>query len=822
MRHISLLKFTLLFSLAGILYLAPVEAQNNEAVATRTTGRLKINGRLSELEWKDAVPALNFIQRAPDPGKPSKFSTDVRILYDDEAIYIGARMYDPEPNKIMAQNSERDGDYNADRFEILFDPFESGINGFSISLTAANVQIDSRVYGSSNDKDWDGVWFSQTNIDSTGWVAEIKIPYAVLRFPKKEIQSWNINFFREVRRVRETSSWFEIDPNLEGLLNQCGKLTGLAGIKTPLRLALSPYSTLARRNSRDQSIYNNQLTGGMDIKLGLTDAFTLDMTLIPDFNDVQSDFFVFNLTPYEIRYNDFRPFFTEGVDLFNRGNLFYSRRIGETEFTGGSLIQQPRLLNSAKLTGRTNSGLGIGLLNATQNRGVMQFNTEELEFQPRRNFNVLVLEQSLANNSSIALINNTLLQEGRAYDSNVTGIDGRFLNKDNSYLVEAKWVTSQKYFVGKDVFGHNANASIAKMAGKYRWSASYLAQTPNYDINDLGIQFRSNIQSFRASASINKQLPHGPYIRGNKSLYILHERLFDPNTFNSLTIGGDGFQLLKSWFAYGYNFRIKPLGEHDYFEPRLFDFRTYYFRPASINTGVWISTDYSKPVAVDAGVDFTGFKQNERYIANAYARFRLNLNDKLSIFPEVNVNYSNNDEGRISIFSWAPNSQNFPSGGLLFARRNVLTIRPRIIAKYLFNEELGFIMRYSHNWSYVKHNSFWRLIEPDGNGKTGKLASTNYGVDFNGVSSLHDYLFRFYTIDLNLIYRFRPGSSISLFFTNTTSSSNFSESPNYFSGPSVIYGLQGNVNFGLKFLFFIDVIPALRTADRFSQGIFKN
>ncbi|NQT76145.1 MAG: carbohydrate binding family 9 domain-containing protein, partial [Bacteroidetes bacterium] len=210
--------------------------------AIRTPIAPKIDGKLDEPQWQDAEAAGDFIQYAPyNAAKPSQ-PTVVKIMYDDRAIYVGAMMYDSHPDSIYRELGERDDDdINADFFTIDITPYNDGLNAFEFKVSASGVEVDTKHAANYRDKNWDPIWKSAVEINDSGWVAEMEIPYAAIRFPKTEEQIWGINMWRNIRRHREWSTWNYIDNTLDGVFNQSGTLTGIRDIKPPLRLFFIPY-----------------------------------------------------------------------------------------------------------------------------------------------------------------------------------------------------------------------------------------------------------------------------------------------------------------------------------------------------------------------------------------------------------------------------------------------------------------------------------------------------------------------------------------------------------------------------------------------------
>jgi hypothetical protein len=255
----------------------------------------------------------------------------------------------------------------------------------------------------------------------------MRIPYSALRFTSSEGQTWGLNITRRRNKTGQQYMWNPVDPKVNGFINQEGLWRGIEKIDAPIRLSFSPYfSTYVNHypyKTAGKKDVTSSVNGGMDVKYGITDAFTLDMTLIPDFGQVQSDNQVLNLSPFEVRYNENRAFFTEGTELFNKGNLFYSRRIGSRPLhywdvygqlnTDEEVIKNPsesKLINATKISGRTKGGLGIGFFNALTKpiHATVEDNAKqkrEIETAPLTNYNIIVFDQTLKNNSSVSFIN---------------------------------------------------------------------------------------------------------------------------------------------------------------------------------------------------------------------------------------------------------------------------------------------------------------------------------------------------------------------------------------------------------------------------------
>ena len=353
--------------------------------AVRRTSPVSIDGRLDEEAWQQATVGSGFVQKDPIEGNPAEHATEVRILYDEHAIYIGARMFDAEPRTIARQLVRRDENGNADWFAVGFDPRMDRRTGYSFFVSAANVQRDEYLYNDTDSDDaWDAVWASAVQLDSLGWIAEIRIPLSQLRYQTSSgEQAWGINFARGRFRTNEETHFALMSELQRGAVSQFGTLTGIRTEHAPRRIELRPY-VVARGQFQPAEPGNPFQDGssttkrvGIDMKYGLGSSFTLDATINPDFGQVEADPAVINLTAFETFFQERRPFFVEDARIFDftlsggNNRLFYGRRIGRRP-TGGSpsgadFVHVPEaatILGAAKITGRTAGGLSVGVITA--------------------------------------------------------------------------------------------------------------------------------------------------------------------------------------------------------------------------------------------------------------------------------------------------------------------------------------------------------------------------------------------------------------------------------------------------------------------------
>jgi hypothetical protein len=365
--------------------------------AVRRAGVVSVDGRLDEAAWSHAVPVSGFVQQKPVEGAPAEHATEVRVLFDDDAIFVGARMFDAEPGTIARQLVRRDEEGNADWFVVALDPRQDHRTGYAFFVSAANVQRDRYLYNDSEDDGaWDAVWESAVQIDSLGWTVEIRIPLSQLRYlTSSEEQTWGVNFARGRYRSNEETHFALISELQKGIVSQFGLMTGIQTTHDARRIELRPYAVAggqfepaeAGNPFQDGSTATSRV--GMDMRYGLGSSFTLDATINPDFGQVEADPAVINLSAFETFFQERRPFFVEDARIFDfslsggNNRLFYGRRIGRSPTgrapAGADFVHVPEaatILGAAKLTGRTTGGLSVGAITAVTDQAIGRAFTE--------------------------------------------------------------------------------------------------------------------------------------------------------------------------------------------------------------------------------------------------------------------------------------------------------------------------------------------------------------------------------------------------------------------------------------------------------------
>ncbi|WP_045114847.1 DUF5916 domain-containing protein [Microscilla marina] len=806
----------------------PKTKKPNSLKAVKIKNKPTIDGKLDDEVWvrDPSFYVGNFIQTRPSNGKPSAQKTEIKVIYDDFAIYISAKMYDSEPNKILKEFGQRDSEgKNSDYFSVSFDTYNKQQNAFSFIVSAAGVQTDKFISARNEDVNWNAVWKSAVKITDEGWTAELEIPYSALRFPRDANQTWGVNFMRRVQRNQETSYWNHVDASLSGFVNQFGQLTGLKNIKPPVRLFLLPYASFSSRYD-DTNGNSNTYGGGMDLKYGISESFTLDMSLVPDFSQVQSDNVVLNLSPFEVRFQENRPFFTEGTELFNKGGLFYSRRVGQSSFDLKDELGEneevdkwpgeTQLINATKLSGRTKGGLGIGIFNAVTKASYARVKdtetgeTRTVLVDPLTNYNTFVLDQNLPNNSNISFINTNVSRAGGFTHANVTGTDFRFHNKKNTYRLQGFAAVSQRYTRDSESgsyipdLGYKYNISFSKVRGKFRFWMNRNVESDNYNPNDMGFLQAPNEVSHNAEVGYMTFKPKGILNRFNWWTGTWHRMLYKPFTFNQFGLWTNmNFNFTNFWYA-GFNLNTTPVDNYDYFSPRV-EGRFFKRLPAH-EVNFWAGTDSRKKFRL-TGYGGTwarpDWKQQDTWFG---IRPRYRVNNKLSFIHDFNYTRRNNER------NWATNvTDDNDHTHIVYGRRDVRNITNTFTLDYAFNRLTNFRLRIRHYWSNVIYDKLY-LLQQNGELLADQATLKSLETNSEGVSEAvtHNQDFNAFNIDFVFNLQFAPGSFLTLVYKNAVSNFLSGREVNDFSFErnfrnNVMNAPQVNT-FSAKVIYFLDYL----------------
>ena len=796
-----------------------------------------IDGVLDDACWSQAPVASGFIQNFPSYGLPALVKTEVRVLYDNDAVYIGAHLYD-NPGMIRKQLTSRDGEQrqDVDYFSVFFDTYNDHQNGFQFLVTPNNVQSDAKLnanatasFGDFGDKSWDAVWQSKTKLTNDGWHVEMRIPYISLRFAKKDIQTWGLQFLRFTRRNNESSYWNAVDPNLSGFIDQFGQLKDLQNIQPPLRLSFSPYVSGGVRVNPEGSKTNKEWlrNGGVDVKYGINESFTLDATLIPDFGQVVSDNVVNNLSPFEVQFQENRPFFTEGTELFNKSGLFYSRRVGATpsgyygvealvdNSVDYEIVRNPtltQLYNGIKFSGRNKKKLGIGIFNAVtapmhaELRNIGSKADTIIETEPLSNYNIVVLDQALKGRSSVTFTNTNVMRNGQSRDANVSALDWSLFTKDNKFRLQgtARYskifgyslypsgninlvydtITRAGRVYVKPYDGYNTNLKLSKANGQLRYYAGADITSNTYDPNDLGYLQTPNLVNYSAGINFNQFKPTAKFITYRYSFDVSTKYLYKPYRYNEILLSASGFWIFKNFWDVTLTASTYPTSQDDYFELRTPG--RYLKRPAEATFEIEGSTDSRKRLFINYAVAYAPRARADNNYNRTEFGVRYRFSDRLTLSADIFRQFENNQIG----YAFRRESNKEPIVGY----RDFTEIQSIVSGTYNFNSRLNVVLRGRHYWNKVKYNSF-------------------YNIDLRGNTIPRSFIpgsdenYNAFNVDAFLTWDFRLGSRIILGWKNWLGDEygvNGWDNRSYWKNLNSSLNISHGNEVTLRFIYFLD------------------
>lgn len=675
MKRILITLITLVLILPGVTGQTPAKKQYK---AARLTTAPAIDGILDDDAWKEGTWTDDFTQYEPFNGSKVSQRTEFKILFDDDNLYAAFKAYDTSPDSIVNRLTRRDNP-DGDLVAIVFDSFHDLRTGFLFGITSSGVKYDQMFSndGQNQDSSWDPNWWVKTSINDEGWIAEMKIPFSQVRFEKNSGDIWGLEVARVLYRKNETTFWQHIPKDAPGIVHMFGELAGLEQIKPRKIFDITPYGV--GKAETFKAVPGNPfmekgkkygLNGGIDAKIGVTNNMTMDLTINPDFGQVEADPSQVNLSAYETFFSEKRPFFIEGNNItnFNIGigdgdvgndNLFYTRRIGRRpqgypNVEEGMYADVPNfttIIGAAKLTGKTQNGLSVGFVEAVtseekaeiDNEGERTFETVE----PLTNYVVGRVQKDF--NEGKTIIGGIFTGTNRNLDTNLDdymhksaysgGIDFAQYFKDKKWMFSINTALSQvngtkealeitqrssaRYFQRPDkdyamldpnrtsLSGAGGKVQIAKNNGHLNLMGVVLWKTPGFEINDLGyLQEADRIMPI-IWAGYNQWEPKGIYRRFN-----INGDIFSIYNFGGVNIqtgfeGNVNVTLKNYWSVWtGGNIGTSSM------DPSILRGGPTMKTPGRYNARVGFSTDSRKKLGLEFYTNFNnGF---EDYYKNTY------------------------------------------------------------------------------------------------------------------------------------------------------------------------------------------------------------
>jgi hypothetical protein len=631
----------------------------------RLTGkRPTIDGILSEECWKTGDWAGEFIQWIPREGAAPSQPTFVKLVYDDKNIYVAFRAVDHEPDKILSLGGRRD-QFRGDMVGITFDSYHDHRTGFEFDVTAAGQKIDLLLTNPSNpDMNWTAVWYVQVGTEDSAWTAEFEIPFSQLRYSSDEEQVWGMHCWRWIDRLQEESDWEPQSSTGPGILYLFGELRGLRGLPSSRRIEVMPFSLgkLSTFSAEPGNPFADkgrtwQGNAGLDLKVGITSNFTADVTVNPDFGQVEADPSEMNLSAFETFYEEKRPFFLEGKNIFSfdfdNVNMFYSRRIGHAptlkpEPGDGEFVMNPdntTILSALKLSGKTSGGLAIGVLQSITNKeyaNVRGGGQHDVPVEPLTGTTLARVQQDFDEGNTVLggifSSTNRRINDARLEFMNHNAYTGGFdlihQWNDKEFFVSAKLVgstitgseeaiallqrSSARYYQRPDIdyvnfdgtrtslSGYGGQIRVGKGSkGLWRYSTQLDWRSPGLDLNDLGYMPTADVIKSTNSLSYFVNQPVG--MLRTYTLGVTERSNLDFGfRYLSTAVGSNLYlEFLNNW-SLSTSFR---------YETESLDTRLLRGGPAMLVPAIWgfdsrIRTDPSKSVVFDCSLELTGSGSN--------------------------------------------------------------------------------------------------------------------------------------------------------------------------------------------------------------------
>ncbi len=779
-----------------VFFLFLIIQLNAQHKAVRTAIAPKIDG-IIEHNWYVAPVFTGFTQTNPYFGQKPLYDTKVWIMYDDAALYVAAFMKDGQHDSILKQLGSRDaGNLNADFFAISIDTYNKQEDAYTFGVYASGVQFERR----RQDYSYNAVWSSNVQITDSGWVVEMKIPYSAFRFPKTDKQEWKLQLTRYIRRNREESKLIAEPREANNPLLYWATLQGIENITPPLRLSLTPYlmSGLQTETSKNNSFLIN---AGADLKYGINESHTLDITLLPDFSQVQSDNKYKNLTAYETVYEEQRPFFKESVDLFNKGSVFYSRRIGKTPslfYKVSSLIDstetisknptQSQLINALKVSGRNKNGLAIGVLNAITADTYAEIKkadgtSRRILTEPGANYNVFVMDKAFKRGNNIYFTIN-------AENSNVVVGGLTLTDKNNLYQLSISAGNSLFYSNKTKIenlpdAGYKANLSFDKVNGKIKFGYSTALMDKNFNANKIGLTLYNNYFNHNLYLSFNQYEPNNWLLNYGSNIKLEHSYQLTSMQIQNSGLTGSFYCTTKKYTSFWAGIGGDLYNGYDFYEPRI---SGYFFRKgAGGGAEAGLSTDYRKTFALDLTINL---QKNVTYRSNSYFISLSPLgriSNHFSFRYTIEYNLSKNEIGFADIDDMLNQS--------IFGKRNVISLSNSLTGNYFFKNDLSISLKFRHYFSQGEYFDTYYL-QPDGKPGISIADAVNpksYNFNFNSL-----------TVDLTFSWQFAPGSNLMLIWKNEILNEGTTIFRNPFENINELVYLPQTNTFLIKALYYFD------------------
>lgn len=832
--------------------------------ATRIEKRPKIDGKLNDACWNMGSWSGGFIQQVPNQGKKPSQDTEIKVLYDNNNLYVGFKCYDKGPGKIRPILGRRDN-FAGDIAGIALDSYHDKQTAYEFNVAASGQKVDLVHLGAYKvDENWDAVWDGKAQVYDSIWTSEIQIPFSQIKFAPGKEQVWGMHIWRWIDRLKEESQWKLIPIDAPSMVYLFGELRGIEGVKPKRNYEFLPY--LNTRFSPNSGASNKMTYGyGLNGKIGLNSGFTLDYAINPDFGQVEADPSVLNLTSYEVFYDEKRPFFLEGNTVldYSIGDdmLYYSRRIGHNPYTPSALgkVQSTQssvpdnttILSALKLTGKTKKGLSLGVVQSLTQKEFASFQDgiyngnpiSKMAVEPFTSYTVGRIKQDFNKANTIlgGMVTSTYRNitdpqlKYLAKSSTVAGIDFQHNWKQRKYFVDVKSfftdirgdrkaISALQYSpvhnfqridadhleydtLRTSLSGWGGSLQGGKRSGKLRVVGTFNFRTPGVDLNDVGYLYQADAIKELVNVTYKVSQPKGIL----QSYYVEAEQEHDWSFGGETTL--DRYKLHGfAQFSNLWNVHLNFKGYFNYFDTRelrgnsqIYSGPKLFKDNCPLDVELFVQSNQAKDLFVAFGPRIKSFSDHISKTNYYTTQIRWQISDRFSITSRTIVDFS------------VDNNEYIKNTAYLVGTVNRKTISSTLRFEYFITPEIS-LQYYGNPYSSVgKFDNFREVADADNKSldlRYNKLVSlpttgNTYKLQKDGVTKyqIKNPDFNFQEMNSNLVGRweFRPGSTLYLVWTNTRSTLSSNLTQSVWNSFGDIFSLKSENVFMVKFSYWFSL-----------------
>ena len=697
--------------------------KNKKLSALRVDEPPIIDGVLDDEVWKRSKATSDFLQFFPYGLVAPSLPTDAYVLYDDDYLYIGIYNHDPEPEKIVGTLSRRDDwrtafSTNSDWVGIGIDSNNDNKTGHWFSVNVAEVQADMSINENgigwgAYDQSWNAVWDSKVSIDDNGWSAEFRIPLEIFPYSSDQVQVWGIGIGRCIQRFQEEDWWPGRKKGVRGQVPHWGVMTGIENLPHHKQLDVTPYFLNGKTTGEN---VENTSSIGLDAQYNLSSNSTLNLAFNPDFGQVEADPSILNLTAFETKLDERRPFFVEGANFFkNRINLFHSRRIGQRPGyyrpSTGSIIDQPNettILGAAKILGERRDGTKYGFINVITNKeyGIREYENngvlkqDKFLLEPYTNYLIGRVQKPIINNvSTIGFTGTDLRRQNDKNLSSAFSFDWNINLKNNRLFLFGQLLSSRK-----EENGFGGAVSINYRDPTWWELGGYMGVGDGIlNLNDIGFLPRANMRNFGLNAAIRRDEPKGIFISQKLSVDHRLSSRYTDNTIIRNKINLKQENTFKNYWRFGFEVELNPETFSDNDQYRNSKAKIIKQESTQINK-IWIQSDRRKRIIVKPNIDF--YNKERSGLGK-----RIGLDITLKPTDYINFSIKSSDDSQLNEMQWVELIEDSLKTDIIYASTEQKTKNTNFRLNWTFSPTLTLECFYQPFKVDVNYSDYGRLVK---------------------------------------------------------------------------------------------------------------